>query len=62
MAGFLRRLDPHLAILMIEHDMDVAFAVVDSITVLHYGEIVEAGSLDQIRTSPRVRDIYLGPR
>jgi branched-chain amino acid transport system ATP-binding protein len=62
MAGFLRRLNPHLAILIIEHDMDVAFAVVDSITVLHYGEIVEAGSLDQIRTSPRVRDIYLGPR
>jgi branched-chain amino acid transport system ATP-binding protein len=62
MAGFLRRLDPHLAILMIEHDMDVAFAVVDSITVLHYGEIVEAGSLDQIRTSPRVREIYLGSR
>ncbi len=62
MVGFLRRLNPHLAILMIEHDMDVAFAVADSITVLHYGEIVEAGSLDQIQTSPRVRDIYLGPR
>jgi branched-chain amino acid transport system ATP-binding protein len=62
MAGFLRRLDPRLAILMIEHDMDVAFAVVDSITVLHFGAIVEAGSLDRIRTSPRVSDIYLGPR
>jgi branched-chain amino acid transport system ATP-binding protein len=42
--------------------MDVAFAVADSITVLHYGEIVEAGSLDQIRGSPRVRNIYLGTR
>jgi branched-chain amino acid transport system ATP-binding protein len=62
MAGFLHRLDPRLSILMIEHDMDVAFAVVDSITVLHYGEVVEAGSLDQIRTSPRVREIYLGSR
>jgi branched-chain amino acid transport system ATP-binding protein len=62
MAAFLRRLDPHLAILLIEHDMDVAFAVVDSITMLHYGEVVEAGSREQIRTSPRVRDIYLGTR
>jgi branched-chain amino acid transport system ATP-binding protein len=62
MAALLRRLDPRLAILLIEHDMDVAFAVVDSITVLHYGEIVEAGSLDQVRASPRVRDIYLGSR
>jgi branched-chain amino acid transport system ATP-binding protein len=62
MAGFLRRLDPRLAILMIEHDMDVAFAVADSITVLHYGEIIEAGSLDQIRNSLRVHEIYLGTR
>jgi branched-chain amino acid transport system ATP-binding protein len=60
MAAFLHRLDPRLAILMIEHDMDVAFAVADAITVLHYGEIVETGSLDRIRTSPRVRDLYLG--
>jgi branched-chain amino acid transport system ATP-binding protein len=45
---------------MIEHDMDVAFAVVDSITVLHYGEIVAEGSRELIRTSTRVRDIYLG--
>lgn len=60
MAMFLRHLDPNLAILMIEHDMDVAFTVVDAITVLHYGEIVEEGSPEQIRSSPRVREIYLG--
>jgi branched-chain amino acid transport system ATP-binding protein len=60
MATFLRGLDPNLAILMIEHDMDVAFAVVDTIVVLHYGEIVEEGSTEQIRTSARVREIYLG--
>jgi branched-chain amino acid transport system ATP-binding protein len=60
MAAFLQGLDPQLAILMIEHDMDVAFAVVDSIAVMHYGEIIEQGSRDLIRTSTRVRDIYLG--
>ena len=60
MAIFLRRLDPTLAILMIEHDMDVAFAVVDSVVVLHYGEVVEEGPIDLIRSSTRVRDIYLG--
>jgi branched-chain amino acid transport system ATP-binding protein len=60
MAVFLQGLDPQLAILMIEHDMDVAFAVVDSIAVMHYGEIIEQGSRDLIRTSTRVRDIYLG--
>lgn len=60
MAAFLGGLDPSLAILMIEHDMDVAFAVVDAITVLHYGEVVEVGSTAQIRSSERVREIYLG--
>ena len=60
MAAFLNSLDPQLTILMIEHDMDVAFAVVNSITVLHYGQIVEEGNIDQIRSSEKVREIYLG--
>lgn len=60
MAAFLHGLPADLAILMIEHDMDVAFSVAASIVVLHYGEIVEEGSTEQIRTSDRVRQIYLG--
>ena len=57
---FLNRLDPSLTILMIEHDMDVAFSVVKSIAVLHSGTLVEEGSPDQIRRSERVREVYLG--
>jgi len=60
MAGFLKRLDPTLAILLIEHDMDVVFDVVDHISVLHFGEVVEEGTTDAIRASARVREIYLG--
>jgi len=60
MAGFLKRLDPMLAILLIEHDMDVVFDVVDRISVLNFGEVVEEGTTDEIRASTRVRDIYLG--
>ena len=39
MAKFLMRLDPGLAILLIEHDMDVVFDVASQISVLHFGEI-----------------------
>jgi branched-chain amino acid transport system ATP-binding protein len=60
MAGFLKRLDPGLAILLIEHDMDVVFDVVDRISVLHFGQVVETGAAEAIRASPRVQEIYLG--
>jgi branched-chain amino acid transport system ATP-binding protein len=60
MAGFLKRLDPALAILLIEHDMDVVFDVVDHISVLHFGEVVEEGPSDAIRRSAKVQEIYLG--
>jgi branched-chain amino acid transport system ATP-binding protein len=60
MTAFLRRLDPGLAILLIEHDMDVVFDFADHISVLHFGEVVEQGTAESIRRSPKVREIYLG--
>jgi branched-chain amino acid transport system ATP-binding protein len=60
MAEFLNRLDPGLAILLIEHDMDVVFDVVSRITVLHFGRVVEEGSNQAIRASEKVQRIYLG--
>jgi len=60
MAKFLMRLDPDLAILLIEHDMDVVFDVADHIAVLHFGEVLERGASTQIRASQKVQEIYLG--
>jgi branched-chain amino acid transport system ATP-binding protein len=60
MAAFLKRLDPKLAILLIEHDMDVVFDVVEHISVLHFGRLVEHGSTGDIRRSAKVQEIYLG--
>jgi branched-chain amino acid transport system ATP-binding protein len=60
MAHFLLKLDPNLAILLIEHDMDVVFDVADEISVLHFGELLETGTPEQIKKSPRVQEIYLG--
>jgi branched-chain amino acid transport system ATP-binding protein len=60
MAKFLMRLDPSLAILLIEHDMDVVFDVAQHICVLHFGEVLEAGAAEQIRKSHKVQEIYLG--
>jgi branched-chain amino acid transport system ATP-binding protein len=60
MAHFLMKLDPKLAILLIEHDMDVVIDVCDEITVLHFGELLESGPPEQIKASQRVQEIYLG--
>jgi len=60
MAKFLMRLDRDLAILLIEHDMDVVFGVTDHISVLHFGQILETGRAEHIRGSAKVQEIYLG--
>jgi branched-chain amino acid transport system ATP-binding protein len=60
MIRFLAHLDRNLAILLIEHDMDVVFDVAEHISVLHFGEVLEAGATEQIRRSEKVQQIYLG--
>jgi len=60
MARFIKGLDPRLTLLLIEHDMDVAFEIVDTITVLHFGCVVADGPKEAVRANPSVQDIYLG--
>ncbi len=57
MAEFLMKLDPKIAILLIEHDMDVVFDVASEISVLHFGEILESGTPQQIHSSAKVQGI-----
>jgi ABC-type branched-subunit amino acid transport system ATPase component len=61
--GFHRMLSAlprDLTLLIIEHDMDLAFDVADSITVLNYGEVVFDGAPEAARGSALLKDIYLG--
>jgi ABC-type branched-subunit amino acid transport system ATPase component len=58
--GLLHSLPRNLTILVIEHDMDLAFSVADRITVLNYGKVVFEGTPEETRSSPLVNEIYLG--
>ena len=60
MAALLRRLDPAMTLLIIEHDMDIALEIAERVTVLHYGRVVADGRRDEVKGDPLVREIYLG--
>ena len=60
MTALLRRLDPAMTVLIIEHDMDVAFALTDRVTVLHFGKVVADGVGRAVKADPLVQEIYLG--
>ena len=47
-------------IVMIEHDMDVALAFAEKITLLHYGRLIVEGDRDTVVNHPQTKEIYLG--
>ena len=60
MAALLRRLDPSITMLIIEHDMDIALEIALSVTVLHHGRVIAEGPREAVKADPLVREIYLG--
>ncbi|MBK3732646.1 ATP-binding cassette domain-containing protein [Azospirillum brasilense] len=58
----LDRLPADLAVLMIEHDMDLVFRFAKRIVVLAQGRLLCSGTAKEITTDPRVREVYLGSR
>ena len=53
-------LDRSVTVVVIEHDMAMAFHIADRLTVIQQGEVIATGDPDYIRTSPEVRAAYLG--
>jgi branched-chain amino acid transport system ATP-binding protein len=49
-----------MGVLFTEHDMDAVFAHADRVLVLVRGEIIAAGTPDEVRADARVRQAYLG--
>jgi branched-chain amino acid transport system ATP-binding protein len=48
-----------VTIVMVEHDMDVALSFAETITVLHFGEVVVEGTRAEVVEHPRTKEIYL---
>lgn len=56
----LERLPEEIAILIIEHDMDVVFRFAREIVVLVQGKVLTRGKPQAISADPQVREVYLG--
>ena len=56
----LDNLPKHIAILIIEHDMDLVFRFAQRITVLVQGEVLCEGTPAEIAADRRVHQVYLG--
>jgi branched-chain amino acid transport system ATP-binding protein len=49
-----------VAVLLVEHDMDVVFGISDAVTVFELGRVIASGEPAEVRADARVREAYLG--
>jgi branched-chain amino acid transport system ATP-binding protein len=59
-AVLIRSLTPHMAILLVEHDMDRVFSLADEITAMNEGRVIAEGTPAEVRSNAEVQRIYLG--
>jgi branched-chain amino acid transport system ATP-binding protein len=53
-------LSREITLLMIEHDIDVALALADKVTVLHRGRLIFDGLPDEVQKNADVKEVYFG--
>lgn len=59
-ADLLRSIQPHCAVLIVEHDMAFVRQFDATVTVLHQGKVLVEGTMDLVQNDPRVIEVYLG--
>jgi branched-chain amino acid transport system ATP-binding protein len=57
--NLVKELNQDVTILMIEHKMDVILSIADRITVLHQGEKLFEGAPAEVKSHPKVQEVYL---
>ncbi len=61
-ADIINSLKGQHTIVVVEHDMGFVREVAERITVMHLGQVLAEGTIQEIENNPKVRDAYLGSR
>jgi branched-chain amino acid transport system ATP-binding protein len=56
----IRQLAKGVAVILVEHDMEVVMSISDRISVMHQGAMIAEGTPEEIQRNDRVREAYLG--
>lgn len=56
----IREIAKDRSVLIVEHDMDFVKEYADVVTVMHEGQLLFQGSMDEVQNNARVREVYLG--
>ena len=59
-AELLQRITQNRSVLVVEHDMQFVEDIADRVTVLHQGKVLSEGSMQRVKTDPKVIEVYLG--
>ena len=59
-AELLRRIIKDRSVLVIEHDMGFVEDIAHKVTVLHQGKVISEGSIEHVKSDPKVVEVYLG--
>lgn len=60
MVELVKRLPDDLAVIIIEHDLDVIFNLVETMTMMNRGQVICEGTCQEVRDNPMVAEVYIG--